>query len=231
MTARHDAHADISRRRSRILMRALSHVVAGFEDTNSASKHYNLPPTCGASKFYTREDTCLSESRAPWKDPTPRKQLHIVAGGSFLRNYIQGVVVNGGSIHFWLDPWIISEPLKLKFPALFRMEAEKKCFVADRVKSIGSGAEFFWHWKSILTDPVLLSDLQQLHSLLSSVLIVDKQDKWRWSPHNEGIFSVKSVKRLCYLDRLVSHSFVMDWCEWVPDKCNIHLSGNGKNPD
>ncbi|KAF5760171.1 hypothetical protein HanXRQr2_Chr16g0750231 [Helianthus annuus] len=54
MTARHYAHADISRRRSRIIIRALSHVVAGIEDTNSARKHYNLPPTCGASKLYTR---------------------------------------------------------------------------------------------------------------------------------------------------------------------------------
>ncbi|KAJ0546922.1 putative reverse transcriptase zinc-binding domain-containing protein [Helianthus annuus] len=54
-------------------------------------------------------------------------------------------------------------------------------------------------------------------------MIVDRQDKWRWSPHNEGIFSVKSVKGLCYSDRFVSHSFVMDWCDWVPDKCNIHV--------
>ncbi|KAJ0897860.1 putative RNA-directed DNA polymerase [Helianthus annuus] len=144
-------------------------------------------------------------------------------GGSVVRNYIQGAVGNGESIHFWLDPWIISEPLKLRFPGLFRLEADKKCSIADRVKNIGMGPEFLWHWRTALSDSVLLSELQQLLGILGSVMIVDRQDKWRWSPHNEGIFSVKSVKGLCYSDRFVSHSFVMDWCDWVPDKCNIHV--------
>ncbi|KAJ0812657.1 putative RNA-directed DNA polymerase [Helianthus annuus] len=149
--------------------------------------------------------------------------IHSKVGGSFLRNFIQGVFGNGVSIQFWLDPWIIDEPLKLKFPSLFRMEAEKKYYVVDRVKSNGSGLEFLWHWKSNLYDSALLSDLLQLRNILKSVQFFNRKDKWRWSPNSEGIFSVKSVKRLCYSDRVVSHNFVMDWCDWIPDKCNIHM--------
>ncbi|KAJ0548291.1 putative RNA-directed DNA polymerase [Helianthus annuus] len=144
-------------------------------------------------------------------------------GGNFLRNYMQGDVGNGEKIQFWLDSWIIAEPLRLRFPELFRLEAEKKCFVADRVRRSGSGSVFSWHWKSVLVDNILLADLQQLCSLIGSVRLVDKEDKWRWSPHKEGTYSVKSVKSLCYLDRPVSQNFVMKWSNWVPDKCNIHL--------
>ncbi|KAJ0576328.1 hypothetical protein HanIR_Chr05g0223121 [Helianthus annuus] len=55
-----------------------------------------------------------------------------------IRNCIKGIIGNGESIVFWLDPWVVNEPLKVRYPALFSLEVSKKCKVKDRIRQ-GSG--------------------------------------------------------------------------------------------
>ncbi|XP_022020265.1 uncharacterized protein LOC110920362 [Helianthus annuus] len=143
-------------------------------------------------------------------------------GGLPLRNYMKGEVCRGTEISFWLDPWAINEPLKLKFPELFRMESEKKCSVADRIRFQGLDRVLVWNWKSPMTDPGVISEFQQLLAVIETIQFTGNGDRWLWTPDKEGKFSVKAVKNLLHSDIATANGFVMDWCKWVPAKCNIH---------
>ncbi|KAI3742186.1 hypothetical protein L1987_59866 [Smallanthus sonchifolius] len=148
--------------------------------------------------------------------------INTKVGGSPLRNYIKGELGNGKEISFWLDPWLINEPLKQRFPELFRMEVDKKCLVADRVRSQGSESALYWNWKTVLVDPSLLSSFQELQSLLENIQVSEASDRWCWSSNSAGIFSVKAVKRLLNAEFDSENRFIMDWCKWILAKCNIH---------
>ncbi|MFS7926624.1 putative reverse transcriptase zinc-binding domain-containing protein [Helianthus anomalus] len=148
--------------------------------------------------------------------------INTKAGGSPLRNYIKGEVGNGKEILFWLDPWIINEPLQQRFPELFRMEVDKKCLVADRVRNQGSESALHWNWKSALVEPTLITSLHQLQTLLENIQVLEVIDRWHWSSDSVGSFTIKAVKRLLNAEFGSENKFIMDWCSWIPAKCNIH---------
>ncbi|KAM0024208.1 hypothetical protein Hdeb2414_s0022g00613081 [Helianthus debilis subsp. tardiflorus] len=139
-----------------------------------------------------------------------------------LCNYIKGIVGDGKEISFWLDPWITGEPLKVRFPNLFRLESAKKCKVADRVKSQGNETELVWEWRSVPASAEAADSLQQLTDLLIGVQISDSEDRWFWCSGSAGSFSVKAVKQLLFADQPAGYNFILEWCRWVPAKCNIH---------
>ncbi|XP_022019235.1 uncharacterized protein LOC110919270 [Helianthus annuus] len=109
-------------------------------------------------------------------------------------------------------------PLKDLFPCLFRLEIVKDCSVMDRLADGGT-----WLWRF---DPDSTSEMQELSSLsgmLSSFSIGSGRDKWKWLGDSTGLFSVKSAKDLLARSRCVSNVQVIDWCKWVPIKCNIFV--------
>nr|XP_043616234.1 uncharacterized protein LOC122588171 [Erigeron canadensis] len=59
--------------------------------------------------------------------------------GKGINCLLKGVVGNGHDISFWLDNWIGEEPLRHKYPLLFKLEKNKKAMVADKVVG-GSGS-------------------------------------------------------------------------------------------
>ncbi|KAJ0623822.1 putative reverse transcriptase zinc-binding domain-containing protein [Helianthus annuus] len=70
----------------------------------------------------------------------------------------------------------------------------------------------------------MISEVQELASmseLLSSVVLGNGRDKWKWLGDSSGIFSVKSAKDFLVRGRGGPNGFVFDWCKWVPPKCNI----------
>ncbi|XP_021980621.1 uncharacterized protein LOC110876768 [Helianthus annuus] len=139
-----------------------------------------------------------------------------VAGRSRLRNLFRGSVGNGEQLLFWLDPWLRDVPLMEAFPNLYRLESVKKCSVRDRLSGV-------WLWKH---DPVLENEVIELDSLtaeVAAVSLMNRPDEWKWLPDNSGSFSVHSVKTL--LDGAVdsNNRFVIDWCKWVPSKCNVFI--------
>ncbi|KAM0008293.1 putative RNA-directed DNA polymerase [Helianthus debilis subsp. tardiflorus] len=144
-------------------------------------------------------------------------------GGLLLRNFLKGEIRNDEDISFWLDPWIINEPLKLGFPELFSLEAFKKCKVADRISGQGDEPVFNWAWRSPLKSANHSDSMQQLSLLLSDVRLSAEKDQWSKQVGTNGFFSVKSAKRLLFSDNSAGSWFVMDWCLWVPTKCNIHV--------
>ncbi|KAJ0476786.1 putative reverse transcriptase zinc-binding domain-containing protein [Helianthus annuus] len=133
-----------------------------------------------------------------------------------LRGFFRGMVGRGDSIFFWLDPWLRDVPLKEVFPNLFSLEVVKTCSIRDRLCG-----NWLWRHNPDLDDE--RSELDALMSAISSISLSDRPDDWSWLPNRPGIFSVNSVKKT--LDSLVDcrNLFVLDWCKWVPLKCNVFV--------
>ncbi|KAI3792985.1 hypothetical protein L1987_35597 [Smallanthus sonchifolius] len=132
------------------------------------------------------------------------------------RNLFKGVVGRGDNIMFWLDPWLYDVPLKEKFPSLFHLEVVKTCCVRDRLDGEG-----LWLWRHDPDSEVEEAEWQSLWVALGSVSLSDTPDRWSWLGYGSEGFSVAAVKKHLDSKKDYSNRFVMDWCKWVPQKCNI----------
>ncbi|XP_022030946.1 uncharacterized protein LOC110931882 [Helianthus annuus] len=117
---------------------------------------------------------------------------------------------------FWLDPWLFDVSLNDRFPLIFRLEVVKSCSMRDRL--LGEG---HWLWRHDPDSNDEVAEWRDLVSALSSVCLSDSHDHWRWLDSDSEGFSVAAVKKLIDSMRDYSNRFVMDWCKWVPSKCNI----------
>uniref|UniRef100_A0A251RWC4 Putative reverse transcriptase domain, Reverse transcriptase zinc-binding domain protein n=1 Tax=Helianthus annuus TaxID=4232 RepID=A0A251RWC4_HELAN len=135
-----------------------------------------------------------------------------------IRNLFRGVVGSGDSILFWLDPWLFDITLKDKFPALFHLEVVKNCVVRDRL-----AGERNWLWKHDLESVTEWNEWEELSSALGSVSCSQDADKWVWAGGGTESFSVSAVKNFIDSKKDFSGRLVLDWCSWVPSKCNIFM--------
>ncbi|XP_035846003.1 uncharacterized protein LOC110941011 isoform X1 [Helianthus annuus] len=165
----------------------------------------------------------------PFKKSLPRVWNNIAkifintnVAGRPLRNFMKGSVGNGEEVAFWLDCWLLNEPLKTAFPELFRSETEKRCAVADRIKVLNGEVLFNWSWNSDLSSEGLGNSLDQLLGALTGMQITSGKDNWKWTSDPDGCFSVKNVKRLLKKDYAANRRFVVEWCSRLPSKVNIH---------
>ncbi|XP_035833044.1 uncharacterized protein LOC118481847 [Helianthus annuus] len=94
----------------------------------------------------------------------------------------------------------------------------KDCSVGDRLEGGGS---WLWRYESVLVEE--LQEMANMLALLSSVTLGEGRDKWRWLGDSAGQFSVRSVKDLLIQGSSDPECFVIDWCKWVPLKCNIFI--------
>ncbi|XP_022019673.1 uncharacterized protein LOC110919721 [Helianthus annuus] len=78
-----------------------------------------------------------------------------------------------------------------------------------------------WKWKRPLQSGQELEDVYQLASLLGSVRLSDKKDKWGWFGDGSGEFSVGAVKKVIMEGRNSPPISSFKWCKWIPVKCNI----------
>ncbi|XP_021980099.1 uncharacterized protein LOC110876232 [Helianthus annuus] len=140
----------------------------------------------------------------------------LVAPNILIRSCFKGIVGNGEGVCFWLDPWLLDEPLKFRFPSLFRLEMVKGCSVKDRV-----GSDGIWLWRHEPNEDDEASELTGLMDLIWNFPLSDRRDAWRWLGCNSGVFSVSSVKSIILNSFDFSSRFVMKWCSWVPIKCNL----------
>ncbi|KAF5800838.1 putative reverse transcriptase zinc-binding domain-containing protein [Helianthus annuus] len=91
----------------------------------------------------------------------------------------------------------------------------------DRVKIVDSVQVFEWSWIADHVPAEAAEELQQLSILLTGVQMSKQEDRWFWSASSEGVFSVKALKRLLFDEHRLGQVFILDWCKWVPAKCNI----------
>ena len=57
----------------------------------------------------------------------------------------------------------------------------------------------------------------------SRVELTSRLDGWRWLGNEEGKFSVAEVKKFLSFGIDASNNFVLNWCKWVPIKCNVFV--------
>ncbi|PWA52985.1 RNA-directed DNA polymerase, eukaryota [Artemisia annua] len=183
-------------------------------------------------KVINELEACHSSCRS-WDFLPVRKNLNGVwsnvvkvlsrtmVSGLPIRRLFKGVVGNGNSISFWLDPWLLNIPLMCICPGLFKLESEKRCKISDRVKRVESGFCRFWKWKGTGSVEGFQSEWEILNSLLDEVTLSDACDGWRWIGVGKGVFTVSAVRNMLYDDKDFSNASVFEWCKWVPKKCNI----------
>ncbi|PWA67589.1 RNA-directed DNA polymerase, eukaryota [Artemisia annua] len=142
-----------------------------------------------------------------------------------LRRFFKGSVGDGDNIAFWLDPWVCNEPLKDLCPNLFRLEKDKKCRVKCRSAEgrVESGLGEQWRWSRLPASEQEMAELDFLDSVLGSVELSGRRDKWFWLGDKSGAFSVSSVRRLIYNESDFSSNYVLKWCKWIPAKCNVFI--------
>ncbi|MFS7996547.1 putative reverse transcriptase zinc-binding domain-containing protein [Helianthus anomalus] len=56
---------------------------------------------------------------------------------------------------------------------------------------------------------------------MAQVYLQDRRDTWVWIGDSDGKFSVGAMKRLLGKGTDRSNNFVLEWCKWIPIKCNV----------
>ncbi|XP_022031712.1 uncharacterized protein LOC110932763 [Helianthus annuus] len=143
-------------------------------------------------------------------------RVRLLDGISRLCDCFRGSVGRGDNILFWLDPWLMEVPLKEAFPKLFALEVVKTCSVRDWLLGV-------WLWKH---EPDMVDELAELSALKEAMApdcLIDRMDDWKRTPDHSGLFSVSSVK--CVLEGVNNNisNYVVEWCKWVPIKCNVFI--------
>lgn len=128
---------------------------------------------------------------------------------------------NGKRTHFWLQNWTGSGILKDQFPILFNLEANKLVYVADRLTEVGNVLELSWDWKQPLRSQRVRDELGLITPLILSTVRSDREDVWVWSPDKEGLFSVKSVRKLFEPQPMTAPAKVFPWSKLLPIKVNV----------
>ncbi|XP_022020181.1 uncharacterized protein LOC110920269 [Helianthus annuus] len=132
-----------------------------------------------------------------------------------------GEVGNGQDLSFWLDPWLLRNPLKEEFPNLFRLEKFKKCKVKEWIVRPVSNSSGKWIWRSEPDSDVELAEWSSLCLLVRSTFLSNRKDGWKWLGTDSAGFSIKAVKSMFNLNKDFSSRFVWEWCRWIPKKCNL----------
>nr|XP_043618453.1 uncharacterized protein LOC122590149 [Erigeron canadensis] len=147
----------------------------------------------------------------------------ISVAGVKLNRLFKGEVGDGSTIKFWLDSWACEEPLKDRYPRLFKLEREKKCVVKERFEAdnrkLGNACN--WTRKSLSVDEI--DEWNNLFHLLSPVVLTYNRNKWKWIGSSDGRFSVKSAKVFLRSGVDYSERFVFNWSKWVTKKCNVFM--------
>ncbi|XP_076919810.1 uncharacterized protein LOC143580751 [Bidens hawaiensis] len=97
------------------------------------------------------------------------------------------------------------------------------CLVSDILIRSDFGPSMNWSWKKEPTSKAELEEFEELSEFISQVLLNMGVDEWRWEGDANGCFSVAGVRGWLSKINVGSSDYVLDWCKWVPDKCNIFM--------
>ncbi|PWA56609.1 RNA-directed DNA polymerase, eukaryota, Reverse transcriptase zinc-binding domain protein [Artemisia annua] len=128
---------------------------------------------------------------------------------------------SGDKVRFWNDIWLGSVNLKTRWPYLYKLEKNKKCFVRDRIRRGNNGWDFCGEWYRSPATVVEISEFQDLGELLKNFSASNTDDKWVWDGGTIEVFSVANCKSLMRIGRDASRPHNMQWEGWVPIKVNM----------
>ncbi|KAJ0918826.1 putative RNA-directed DNA polymerase [Helianthus annuus] len=158
--------------------------------------------------------------------PGPWKQIWQISGELEraelnLTKQIRGVLGNGADILFWVDTWVGESPLAYSFPALFNLEMDKMCTVADRLWNENHWPQWNWNWNRAPSSSAEIAELQQLIQYTSGVQCEDRRDRWVWDLDPNGLFSVRSIKNHVQNHNRVAPQSIFKWNNWIPKKVGV----------
>ncbi|CAH1445351.1 unnamed protein product [Lactuca virosa] len=139
------------------------------------------------------------------------------------------VQIVGDKAKFLQDKSIGSYTLKLEFPQLYQLEAQKNCLVANRRNTVG----YCWNWKSVPVNVGMTDELERLTGILDQFHPRSGLDKWICPLDPDGDYEVKFLRR--YIDRslmvLPTYSHIR-WCKMIPIKvtCFVWRAVQGRIP-
>ncbi|KAJ0533882.1 putative RNA-directed DNA polymerase [Helianthus annuus] len=129
---------------------------------------------------------------------------------------------DGKSILFWMDRWLIGEPLKDRFPELFNIAANKRGTVDDFYHAQDGNIQWRWKW---ITDPQTRREWEQisaLMNLLQQARFSKDKDKWYWINDVGDDFSAKSIRSQIMSHRSTdANSSQFFWNAWATSKSNF----------
>ncbi|XP_076910900.1 uncharacterized protein LOC143568697 [Bidens hawaiensis] len=123
----------------------------------------------------------------------------------------------------WIDPWINPLPLKTLFPALFRLEKNKWCMVADRVGNNDFVGAMTWEWKKYPATVQEIAEVVECSQMVSGTTLDSSRDLWEWNKGRLQQLTVQETKSWIksFNSDAVGHTF--RWSSWLPAKCNIFM--------
>ncbi|KAK2385146.1 hypothetical protein QL285_072415 [Trifolium repens] len=126
---------------------------------------------------------------------------------NWLLELIRRKVGNGANTHFWTSKWLGEAPLALKFPRLYSLSSQKEGMVLDLVVLGANSVGWNFTWRRALfqwEEDLVLS----LRELLDGVVLSPEEDCWKWSPSDDGNFSVNSAYK--FLAKELNNDLVLN---------------------
>ncbi|GKC75477.1 hypothetical protein Tco_1126251, partial [Tanacetum coccineum] len=102
---------------------------------------------------------------------------------------MSATIGDGRSTSFWSETWNGDISFRVRFPRLFALELDHNINVADKMS--GSVETSF---RRAVRGGVEHQQLDELQSVLDSVILSSVSDRWYFSLSSSGGFSVKEVR-------------------------------------
>ncbi|GJT53181.1 hypothetical protein Tco_0988235 [Tanacetum coccineum] len=119
-------------------------------------------------------------------------------------------VGNGSNTQFWLDNWIGGNSFCQAFPRLFALETNRNISVEEKM-----AADVESSFRRHVRGGVEMVQLNDLVSILDTVLLSPYPDRWVYSLSTDGTFSVKDTRSSIDDMFLPSHNVPTRWWEVV----------------
>ena len=110
---------------------------------------------------------------------------------------------NGAQVRFWEDTWLGNLPFKCQYPGLYNIVRKKSASVSTVFRSNPLNVAF----RRSLVDNNL-RQWQQLVARVVDVQLHDRDDRFIWSLHQNGMFTVRSMYRALTTNEVPHHHVI-----------------------
>ncbi|KAI3821231.1 hypothetical protein L1987_08792 [Smallanthus sonchifolius] len=134
-----------------------------------------------------------------------------------INNLFRKHIGNGAISSFWNLAWFGTIPFRRLFPALFVLDRNKKCRIADRVHCTSSGSVTFnWDWKKGADAHIRAEEIGDIENMIKNYGFIEGPDKWVWEGNPSGNFTTESCRRWLEDNTMKESKVEVLWLGWVP---------------